>query len=193
MIAFQGKWISWALLRTTWFVFAKHILMHFLTVLLVYVSNFTKYGFAWCMFYRNRMVQSGNDYSIRYSKRCLIQNIYYIFSLANNKNELSFCLFTNQIRGGLWRNISFMSERSAILIYPFALVLCAHFPKASLHLQVKWVTEYLYDKCKIVDLILYLVENFSFIQHNNILQEEVLKAKVSNIPDCFMISIHVLA
>jgi hypothetical protein len=51
----------------------------------------------------------------------------------------------------------------------------------------------LYDKCKIVNLILYVAENFSFIQHNNILQEEVLKAKVSNLPDCFMISIHVLA
>lgn len=177
----------------TCFVFAKHILMHFLTVLLVYVSKFTKYSFAWCMFYRYVMVQSGKNYGIRYSNRCLIQNIYYISCLANNKNELSFFLFTNQIRGGLWLNISFMSKCSAILIYPFALVLCAHFSKVSLHLEVKWVTEYLYDKCKIVDLILYLVEYFSFIQHNNILQEEVLKAKVSSLPDCFMIGIHVLA
>jgi len=167
--------------------------MHFLTVLLVYVSKFTKYGFAWCMFYRNVTAQSGKDYGTRYSNRCLVQIMYYITCLANNKNELSFFLVTNQIRGGLWLNISFMSKCSAILIYPFALVLCAHFSEASLPLQVKWVTEYLYDKCKIVDLILYLVENFSFIQHNNILQEEVLKAKVSNLPDCFMISIHVLA
>ena len=145
--------------------------MHFLTVLLVCVSCFTKYGFAWCMFYRNVTVQSRKDYGIRYSNRCFIQNIYYISCLANNKNELSFFFFTVQIRGGLWLNISFMSKCSAISIYPFALPLYAHFPRVSLHLQVKWVTEYLYDKCKIVDLILYLVESFSFIQYNNILQE----------------------
>ena len=74
-------------------------------------------------------VQSGKDYGIRYSNVYLIQNIYYISCLANNKNELSFFLFTNQIRGGLRLNISSMSKCAAILIDPFALILCAHFSK----------------------------------------------------------------